>query len=639
MENRSTENKNKELSTEIAKLKRQIETLKKNRNYGLIWEKDKEPEKIVLDCQYKIPILNEVKEKAIINDKNLPENILIEGDNYHALSVLNYTHLGKIDIIYIDPPYNTGNNDFIYNDKYVDAEDAYKHSKWLSFMEKRLSLAKNLLKDSGIIFISINNIELAQLKLLCDEVFNGNFIGIIIWRNKTGGGKQGQDIEGKREKKEALNTDHEYILVYSKNGNKVRKLEESLSKEEKNVYINIDNDPRGKYKLRDMEEAIPGIRENNYYEIKDPDGIIIKPGGGKLKWRFVEKEFKRKLKDKSIIWIKRKCKTTEDKREYYYRPMVKQYLYNPEEGERTKILRSIFYNIAYTADGTNELKQIFEEGFDKFQFPKPSKLIKKLIGAYYNKNAVVLDFFAGTGTTGHAVLEMNKEDGGNRKFILCTNNEGNICTEITYPRIKNVINGYNFHGEEKTNIYEKELTSGSIKNLDDIKYEIVEIIKKSRSDFDAIKTEIKNNVIYLVGIKKIKGRKNGLRGNLRYFKTELLDVDHISHVSDDNKIKLTYKAGSMIALREDTFEEIEKNDWWQIFKNHKKYTAIYFKEDKQKLRELVKKLSNLQEEVKLYIFSWGKNEYKNEFTEYKNINVEDIPEPIIEVYKEVNSLN
>ena len=171
---------------------------------------------------------------------------------------------------------------------------------------------------------------------------------------------------------------------------------------------------------------------------------------------------------------------------------------------------------------------------------------------------------------------LNKEDGddGRRKFILCTDNENKIAEEVCYPRIKKVIEGH--------------------KDWPDI---------------------------------------TKIPANLRYFKTELLDIDHISHVSDEQKIKLTYRAGEMIALREGTFEEVEKDEWWQIFKDGTKYTAIYFKEDKRKLNELVKKLSKLKEKVVLYIFSWGKNEYKNEFTEYKNIKVEDIPEPIIDVYK------
>ncbi|MDP2161883.1 MAG: DNA methyltransferase, partial [Flavobacterium sp.] len=161
------------LNAEIERLKKE---LKKRKKYGLVWEE--KPEEVVEMCKPalrsfsegggKLPVLKEVKNKEIITDKDKPVNLLIEGDNYHALSVLNYTHAKKVDVIYIDPPYNTGNKDFIFNDRYVDREDAYRHSKWLSFMEKRLRLAKNLLKDTGVIFISIDDNEVAQLKLLMD---------------------------------------------------------------------------------------------------------------------------------------------------------------------------------------------------------------------------------------------------------------------------------------------------------------------------------------------------------------------------------------------------------------------------------------------------------------------------------------
>ena len=164
---------------ETRKLKDEVERLKKElklkKKYGLVWE-DK-PEEVVEMCKKKLPVLKEVKNKEIITDKNKPVNLLIEGDNYHALSVLNYTHAKKIDVIYIDPPYNTGNKDFIFNDHYVDKEDFYRHSKWLSFMEKRLKLAKNLLKDTGVIFISIDDNEAAQLKMLMDQIFGEeNFV-------------------------------------------------------------------------------------------------------------------------------------------------------------------------------------------------------------------------------------------------------------------------------------------------------------------------------------------------------------------------------------------------------------------------------------------------------------------------------
>ena len=174
---------------------------------------------------------------------------------------------------------------------------------------------------------------------------------------------------------------------------------------------------------------------------------------------------------------------------------------------------------------------------------------------------------------------LNKNDGGKRKFILCTNNENNIAEEVCYPRVKKVIEGH--------------------KDYPDI---------------------------------------TNITANLKYFKTDFVDVDGLYHVSDEQRINLTYRAGEMIALKECTFSEVEKNEWWQIFTNGPKHTAIYFKEDKSKLNKLVKQLSTIKSEVVLYIFSWGKNEYANEFPEYKNIRVEDIPEPIIKVYEEINKL-
>ncbi|HDK41965.1 MAG TPA: hypothetical protein ENG87_01190, partial [Candidatus Pacearchaeota archaeon] len=251
-------------------------------------------------------------------------------------------------------------------------------------------------------------------------------------------------------------------------------------------------------------------------------------------------------------------------------------------GKDFGIVRTVWQKSKYDASeyGTKLIQDLVPS--TSFDFPKSVYNVYDCLAPIVleRKNAIVLDYFAGSGTTGHAVMLLNKEDNGNRKFILCTNNENNIAVDVCYPRIKKVIEGH-----------------------------------KKWSDITKIPA------------------------NLRYFKTELLDIDHISHVSDEQKIRLTYRAGEMIALREGAFIEVEKNEWWQIFRDGTKYTAIYFKEDKKKLNELVKKLSKLKEKVVLYIFSWGKNEYKNEYTEYKNIKVEDIPEPIIDVYKEVNRLS
>jgi len=556
-----------ELLEEIERLKRQLKFLKAQKKYGLVWEDEKVQEQVVVDCQTKLPILREEKEKAIITDREKPFNILIEGDNYHALSVLNYTHEAKVDVIYIDPPYNTGNKDFIFNDKYVDAEDAYRHSKWLSFMEKRLKLAKNLLKDTGVIFISIDDNEMAQLKLLMDDIFGPNNF-VAIFPRKSGIAPR---IDAKY-----ISVEHDYVICYSKDINLLKLNRMSMVEDKSYNYMDEFANIRGKFKLNKLDRGSIHYSESLVFPIEAPDHTLIWPGGTKGRpnwtWRWSKEKVAWGIQNKYIVFKKTKSGWS-----VYF----KQYQYVDNEGNpinRTIPFKSIILDFP-NEQGNRELENIFHKRV--FDYPKPVNLIKFLIRLLENRNALILDFMAGTGTTGHAVLDLNQEDGGQRTFILCTNNENNICSEVCYPRLSKVIQGYkNLKGEE------------------------------------------------------IKG----LGGNLIYFKTDLLNIDSISHVSDEEKIKLTYQAGEMIALREGTFIEVEKNDWWQIFKDHSKYTAIYFKENKLRLKELVSKLLRLKGKVALYIFSWGKNEYKNEFAGYPNIKVEDIPEPIIDVYKKINSI-
>ena len=276
-------------------------------------------------------------------------------------------------------------------------------------------------------------------------------------------------------------------------------------------------------------------------------------------------------------------------------------IYRRIKRELTNKSKTIWTDSKYDANthGTNIIKDIFGESV--FDFPKSIYTLKDIVFLLSKnlENSIILDFFAGSGTTGHAVLELNKEDGGNRKFILCTNNENKICEEVTYERIKRVMKGY----------------------------------------------------------KNKKGEKvEGLGGNLKYFKTAFVDKDKLEGVNDETKLKLTYEVGEMIALKEDTLNEVEKNDYWQIFRNLKedKITAIYFKEDKEKLGDLVKKLEDYIDDnkpkstknnsekidgvkVALYVFSWTKNKYRNEYGS-EDIRVEDIPEPILEVYKEINKI-
>ena len=390
--------------------------------YGLVWE-DKE-EEVAKQCDSELPLLKEDCTKEIICDSTLPYNIIIEGDNYHSLYALSFTHSKSIDVIYIDPPYNTGKKrEWKYNDSWVDENDKYRHSKWLSFMSKRLRLAKNLLKNSGIIFISIDNNEVAQLKLLCDSIFGDkNFCGQIIWRKKSGGG-QTDDF---------FVTEHEYILCYRRTSSFVW-VDETIPISSKGYK---SEDDKGKYRLVKLAKwgssAKREDRPTMYFPLTSPDKkkiYPIAPDGTPGRWRVGRKKMKSLIDDEFVEWV--------EDNNGIWTPYEKVYY----DGDDVKTLknRSIYYSVAETGDATRLLTKIFGKK-DVFENPKPIELIKELLS--HSQNAIVLDFFAGSASTGHAVLDMNKEDGGNRRFILCTNNENSICTEVTYPRIEKVIKGY-----------------------------------------------------------------------------------------------------------------------------------------------------------------------------------------------------
>jgi adenine-specific DNA-methyltransferase len=546
---------NKLSKEELLKLVEKQDAELELKKYGLVWDREREPEKVVLDCENNAPILERILKKEIRTDTS-DDNILIEGDNYHALTVLNYTHKGKIDVIYIDPPYNTGNKDFVYNDKYIDKEDIWRHSKWLNFMEKRLLLAEKLLKETGVIFISIDDNEFAQLKLVCDKIFREqNFVSTIIWQRSYSPKNQSRHIS----------VDHEYLLVYAKN---IEHLEIKLlpRTEKMNArYKNLDHDSRGVWKPGDL--VANEERKNGHYTIVGPNGDKFEAPSGKH-WSYAQDKMLEIQKDDRLYFGK--------KGDAF--PSLKQFLDEVQQGRKAS---SLFFHdeVGHTDEAKKELKEFFEQSDDLFSTPKPTRLINQVIRLAGGKNDLILDFMAGSGTTGHSILELNKEDGGNRKFILCTNNENKICEEVTYPRIQKVIKGY----------------------------------------------------------KTPKGEKiAGLEGNLQYFKTALIPVERIDNVSDEQRREITEKAGQMIAMKENTFEEVETNDWYQIFENKDKSrkTAIYFREATDKFPELLKKIQ--KENVVLYVFSYGRIDKKLFAHLPKNIVVDDVPEPILEIYKEIN---
>lgn len=387
--------------------------LREHKKYGLVWE-DK-PEAVEERLRDNLPILREVKSRALISTPpQSPNHILIEGDNLEALTALTYTHSGKIDVIYIDPPYNTGNKDFVYNDSYIDKENAYRHSTWLSFMSKRLKIAKQLLSDRGVIFISIDDNEQAQLKLLCDEVF-GDIVAQFVWKSKSGGANDAS----------AIAIDHEYILCYCK---KLCTANFQLDKAAIVTTSYNKQDEKGRYSLDRLDKQSLGYQQSLDYPIIGPDGREYRvqhkdPNNKKARWR----------------WGK-------DTVEQRYNELVFQfpYIYTKNyEKEGGQKPRSLLTEDRYgrTRTGSTDLKAIIGNQ-NIFNYPKPVNLINFLIDIGGNNAITILDFFAGSGTTLHATMQLNKEDGGNRQCILVTNNENNICEDVTYVRNKRVIEGY-----------------------------------------------------------------------------------------------------------------------------------------------------------------------------------------------------
>ena len=388
--------------------------LRADKAYGLVWE-DKS-EKVEDKMQEELPVLKEVKERALISkDKDAPNHILIEGDNLEALTTLAYTHAGRIDVIYIDPPYNTGNKDFVYNDKIINPDDEYKHSKWLSFMSRRLRIAKQLLSDKGVIFISIDDNEQAQLKLLCDEVFGeNNFVANIIWKHTQQ--SKNDELHFSRQ--------YNYTLCYAKQKDCLHRFYFERTEEDNKNYKNPDNDPKGVWRSGDVRS--PNYRKTLCFDIIAPNGTVIHaPQNG---WRWSEESIKEKIKSKEIIF-----------KQDYSGIIRKIYLCDQKGRTPENLWEGPRFGTTRQAAAT--IKDIFD-GVQVFDTPKPHELIMRIEEIASSQDSTILDFFAGSGTTLHATMQLNAEDGGHRQCILVTNNENGICENVTYERNKRVIQGY-----------------------------------------------------------------------------------------------------------------------------------------------------------------------------------------------------
>lgn len=534
-----------------------IELLNKQKKYGLVWE-DK-PEDMEERLREELPVLVEDTSKAIIStEADAPNHILIEGDNLEALTALAYTHEGKIDVIYIDPPYNTGNNDFVYNDKFVDKEDSYRHSKWLSFMYKRLRIAKQLLSEKGVIFISIDDNEQAQLKLLCDEVFGRDgFLGNVIWE-KTDSPRM--DVKG-------FYTRHDYILVY-------KRPEFELSRIPQNEipkHYNKTDEQGKRYYLKPLRLMGGHKSDSLYYGIHCPDNSIIYPmetNGEKGCWRWSKKKVEEE--NNRIEFIKTKKGWS-----------VNYRIYAEDMPDMPVSTIWSFEDVGSTRNAKTALTQIIDQSI--FSYPKPVSLISQILKISSQENSTILDFFAGSGTTLHATMQLNAEDGGHRKCILVTNNENNICEKVTYERNKRVINGY---------------------------------------------TTPKGDEV------------EGLHSNtLRYYKTDFVGRSR----SPKNMRQLMSLATDMLCIKEDLYEEqklfgelpTHPKVMRYFSKGEKSMLVIYLEAAITEIVEQIEKLTPAQP-IKVYVFSPSEDPWEEDF-EFVNDKVElcALPAAIYNTYKRI----
>ena len=552
------------------KLLHEYKELSKRKKFGIVWE-DK-IEEVAEQCKKSLPVLKDEKTKSFSTGKNGINHIFIEGDNYHALSVLNYTHKKKIDVIFIDPPYNTGSQHWIYNNSYVERDDRFKHSKWLSFMSKRLRLARNLLKEDGFFAITIDHNELFTLGLLMDEIFGeGNRVGIVtVLHNPKG-----------RNQAKFFSENSEFLMIYAKDISKAEFNSVAISEDTQGTFTEIDDEGKFRYEPY-MRARTVWSRENrprNWYPIyvsKDLKDITHKKqkgyyevfpitnNGKEMAWKNIQETFIELNKNNYFEAKKEGSK------------IVIYHKYREQQ-----VLKNVWTDKKYQSEfhGTNLLKKIF--GDKRFDYPKSLYLVMDILKITSKDDSVILDFFAGSGTTGHAVLELNKEDGGNRQFMLCTNNENNngnghggVAQGVCYPRIKKVIKGY------------KESTSIAVA---------------------------------------------GLGGNLRYYTGDLVG----NVITDNDKRVLTSRSTEMLCLAEATFDEVaRKNGLFAIYENQNQMTGIIFDEDA--ISDFKKEAKKYKKPIVVYVFSYDHSYNEEDFEDLENLKVvKPIPEVILNVYRKI----
>lgn len=587
----------------------EIQKLLSTKKYGLVWEEH--AEKVEEDMKSNIPIFVEDESKKINSNHSSKDfNFILEGDNLHSLNLLEKTHRDNIDVIYIDPPYNTGNS-LTYNDKRVGDDDVYKHSKWLSFMERRLKIAKNLLNEQGLIFISIDDNEGYNLKLLCDEIFNEkNFMGSFSITKAEGGGQAKYLVKG-----------HDLLLIYAKNLSKTKPL-------------GRPKDVRGKTFKKDGE--IYWIQEDAYRKVFGKYGNLHYEEILEFEDQKFKNDIDKKIANGDIILL--------DKgKEGHILGKVRKL--SDDYSKYHSVLKQL------NSDGKNDLSAFGLK--NTFDYPKPVNLIKELIsGASFLRpgKLIVLDFFAGSGTTGQAVLEFTKESGRDVNFILCTDNEVSakqklkfvqhfgylktynpstqtqdssiekkigsellkngitlekiieenedtyqsygICQSVTYPRIKKVISGFDWKNKGHKILFKKKLSENVLQNMDVVLRKISDI--KTNESYSNYKLKIDDTANLVLSAEvKVNEHYNAIPSNIKYFKTDFINkqADNLEHSLLDN-VKTLIELKHGIDLEDDSDVAIvaKRSDIKEL--DLSKLSTIYMRSqthkmlDRQQLEEL-----------------------------------------------------
>lgn len=437
-----------------------------------------------------------------IGEPRLDGNLIIQGDNLHALKALLPVYSGKVDCIFIDPPYNTGNEGWAYNDNVnspmikewlsanpIGIEDGLRHDKWCAMMWPRLQLLRELLAENGSIWITLDDNEVASARCIFDEIFGShNFVTCIAW----------QKIYTVKNSAKYFSGMHDYVIVYAKN--KDSWVLNLLPRDEETDYSNPDDDPRGVWATNAVQARNP--YSEGKYEIISPKGRKFTSPPGTY-WRVSKDTFEKLDADNRIWWGVNGDSI----------PRIKKFLKEAKDGI---VPATIWF---HSESGTNgsakeHIREIFSEREDVFITPKPVELLKRILSIATRADSIILDSFAGSGTTAHAVLESNRRDGGNRRFILVEMED--YADQLTAERMRRVIKGYDFKGTQKTELLRERISWRTLEKPNAVTDKVQGIENLHGHEFDRIKKEIKDSELIVTGEKTVSERTEGLGGEFTY---------------------------------------------------------------------------------------------------------------------------